>query len=161
MKMAAGLPTIKCHFKGECLVHITNKLSWSKHTKTVIKRARQNLFPLGRLKRFFGSSDPQNVLQLHHRVSWLVAALPGMATARPLQGTTEGSVYGPVHHWGLASCHPGPLYKAVSEEGPKLSDSSHPSHRLLPHSKWYRSAKSRSRRLLNSFYHQAIRLLNS
>ena len=34
------------------VVHITNKLSWSKHTKTVVKRARQNLFPLRRLKRF-------------------------------------------------------------------------------------------------------------
>jgi hypothetical protein len=32
-------------------VQITNKLSWSKHTKTVMKRARQNLFPLRRLKR--------------------------------------------------------------------------------------------------------------
>ena len=28
-------------------VHITNKLSWSKHTKTVVKRARQNLSPSG------------------------------------------------------------------------------------------------------------------
>ena len=33
-------------------VHITNKLTWSKHTKTVVKRARQNLFPLRRLNRF-------------------------------------------------------------------------------------------------------------
>ena len=33
-------------------VHITNKLSWSKHSKTVVKRARQNLFSLRRLKRF-------------------------------------------------------------------------------------------------------------
>ena len=33
-------------------VHITNKLAWFKHTKTVVKRARQNLFPLRRLKRF-------------------------------------------------------------------------------------------------------------
>ena len=33
-------------------VHITNKLSWSKNTKTVVKRARQSLFPLRRLKRF-------------------------------------------------------------------------------------------------------------
>ena len=29
-------------------VHITNELSWSKHTKTVVKRARQRLFPLKR-----------------------------------------------------------------------------------------------------------------
>ena len=33
-------------------VHITNKLTWSNHTKKVTKRARQNLFLLRRLKRF-------------------------------------------------------------------------------------------------------------
>jgi hypothetical protein len=33
-------------------VHITNKLTWSKHTETVVKSARQNLIPLRRLKRF-------------------------------------------------------------------------------------------------------------
>ena len=33
-------------------VHVPNKLIWCKHTKTVVKRARQNLFPLRRLKRF-------------------------------------------------------------------------------------------------------------
>ena len=43
-------------------------------------------------------------------------------------------------------------------------DSSNSSHRLfslLPHGRRYRSAKSRSKRLLNSFYPQAIRFLNS
>jgi hypothetical protein len=44
--------------KGMCLffkfhgVHITNKLSWSKRTKTVVKRAWQHIFPLRRLKIF-------------------------------------------------------------------------------------------------------------
>ena len=33
-------------------VHITNKITLSKHTKTVVKRERQNLFPLRRLKGF-------------------------------------------------------------------------------------------------------------
>jgi hypothetical protein len=33
-------------------VHITKELSWSKHTKTVGKRARQHFSPLRRLKRF-------------------------------------------------------------------------------------------------------------
>jgi hypothetical protein len=46
-------------------VHITNKLTWSKHTKTVVKRERQNLFPLRILKRF--GMGPQKVLQPHHR----------------------------------------------------------------------------------------------
>ena len=54
------------------------------------------------------------------------------------------------------------------EEGRKVQkivkDSSHPSHRLfslLPQVKQYRSAKARSKRLLNSFYLQAIRVLNN
>ena len=34
------------------VVHIRNKQTWSKHTKTLVKRARQCLFPLRRLKRF-------------------------------------------------------------------------------------------------------------
>jgi hypothetical protein len=37
-------------------VHITNKLSWSKHAKTVVKRARQHK----------NTPDPHKVLQLHH-----------------------------------------------------------------------------------------------
>jgi hypothetical protein len=43
-----------------------------------------------------------------------------------------------------------------------VKDSSHPIHRLfslLPHGKRFWSAKSRSKRLLNIFYPQAIRLL--
>ena len=95
-------------------VHITNDLSWSKHTKTVMKRGRQNLFPLRRLKRF--GMDSQKVIQLHHREHYrLVWQLLGI---RP-QGATEGIAYVPVHHLGQASCHTVPLYWAVSEEGPK------------------------------------------
>ena len=33
-------------------VHITNEPTWPKYTKTVVKRAQQNLFPNKRLKRF-------------------------------------------------------------------------------------------------------------
>ena len=100
----------------------------------------------------------KKVLQLHCTIE---SILTGCITAWYRKGTTEGSANGTVHHWGQASCHPGPLYQVVSEEGRK--NSSHPSHRLfslLPHGKRYRSAKSRSKRLLNSFYPQAIRLLN-
>ena len=150
-------------------IHITNKLTWSKHIKTVVKRARQNLWtkPQETEKIWHGSSDPQQVLQLHHQEHpdqlhhCLVWKLLGIRS----QGTTEGSAYGPVHHWGQATCHPGPLYQAVSEDGPKhcqrLQPPSQRLFSLLPHGKRYRSAKSRSKRLINSFYPQAIRLLNS
>ena len=64
-------------------VHITNKLTWSKHTKTVMKRARQNVFPLRRLKRF--GMSPQILKRFYscNIESILVASLPGLATARP------------------------------------------------------------------------------
>ena len=44
-----GAVVVRFKFLG---VHITNRLSWSKHTKKVVKRARQCLSPLRRLKRF-------------------------------------------------------------------------------------------------------------
>ena len=44
-------------------VHITNKLTWSKHTKTIMKRAQQNLFHLRRLKRF--GTGPQILIRFY------------------------------------------------------------------------------------------------
>jgi hypothetical protein len=60
-------------------VHITNKLTWSKHTKTVVKRARQNLFPLRRLKIF--GTGPQ-ILKRFYSCT-IESILTGWATARP------------------------------------------------------------------------------
>ena len=85
-------------------VHITNKLTWSKYTKTVVKREQQNRFPLRRLNRFgMGSSDPQKVLQLHHREhpDSLHHCLVWQLHLRP-QATTEGSACDPVHPWSQA-----------------------------------------------------------
>jgi hypothetical protein len=45
-----------------------------------------------------------------------------------------------------------------------VSDASHPAHNLfdlLPSGKRYRSLRSRTTRLTNSFIHQAVRMLNS
>ena len=65
-------------------VHITNKLTWSKHTTTVVKMAQQRLFaPRETDQILHGSSEPQKVLELNHRASCLIASLPGTATPRP------------------------------------------------------------------------------
>ena len=50
-------------------VHITNKLTWSKHTKTVVKKGTTK--PILQETQeteniWHGSSDPQKDLQLHH-----------------------------------------------------------------------------------------------
>jgi hypothetical protein len=64
-------------------VHITNKLSWSNHTKTVVKKAQQHLIPLRRLKRF--GMGPQTLKNFYScTIESLVASPPGMATARHL-----------------------------------------------------------------------------
>jgi hypothetical protein len=68
-------------------VHIT-KLSWFKHTKTVVKRAQQSLFPLRRLKRL--GMAPKILKRLYSFT--IENILTGMRTAQPRpQGTTEGS----------------------------------------------------------------------
>jgi hypothetical protein len=109
-------------FKFLC-VYITKVLSRSTHTNTVMKRVRQCLFPLRKLKRF--GMGPQILKKLYSCTieSILLAASPlGMTTAwhpTTRRYREEGIAYGPVHHWGQAPCHPGHLYQAVSEEGPK------------------------------------------
>ena len=63
-------------------VDIPSKLSWSKHNKTVVKRARQNLFLLRRLKRF--GMGPQILKRVYScTIESMIASMPGMATARP------------------------------------------------------------------------------
>ena len=65
-------------------VHITSKLTWSKHTKTVMKRAQHNIFPLGRIKSFvMGPQILKSFTAVPLRASLRVASRPGMATARP------------------------------------------------------------------------------
>ena len=76
-------------------VHITNKLSWSKHTKTVVKRARQRLFPLTRLKLFGMGPQILKVIQLHHREHWLHQCLVWQLLGLRPQSAIEGSAYWP------------------------------------------------------------------
>jgi hypothetical protein len=65
-------------------VYITNKLTWSKHTETVVKKAQQNLFHFRRLKRFGMGPHILKMLYSCTIENILVASLPGMATALPL-----------------------------------------------------------------------------
>jgi hypothetical protein len=60
-------------------VHITNKLTLSKDTMTVVKRTQQNLFPLRTLKRF--GIGPQ-ILKGFYSCT-IGSILTGTATAWP------------------------------------------------------------------------------
>ena len=148
-------------------VHITNKLTWSKHTKKVVTRARQNLFPLRRLKRF--AMGPQILKRLYSCT--IESILTGCITAQ--YGNCSASDRKALQRvLRTAQDLTGAKLPAIQDLYTRrcqrkalkiVKDSSQASHRLfslLPHGKRYWSAKSRSKRLLNSIYSQAIRLLN-
>uniref|UniRef100_A0A8C7Q6V0 Reverse transcriptase domain-containing protein n=1 Tax=Oncorhynchus mykiss TaxID=8022 RepID=A0A8C7Q6V0_ONCMY len=148
-------------------VHINNKLEWSKHTKTVVKRARQSLFPLRKRKRFgmgpeilkrFDSCNIDSIL------TSCITAWYGNCSAsdrKALQSVVCMAQY--ITGAKLPAIQDLYTRRCQRKALKIVKDPSHPGHRLfslLSHGKWYWSAKSKTKRLLNSFYPQAIRLLN-
>ena len=148
-------------------VHITNKLPWSNHIKTVVKREQQHLFPLRRLKRC--GMGPQILKKLY---SCTIESIQ-TSCITAWYGNCSASDHKALQWVVRTAQYTGPKLPAIQDLYNKrcqrkahkiVRDSSHPSHRLfslLPHGKWYRSTKSKTKRLLNSFYTQAIRLLNN
>jgi hypothetical protein len=61
-------------------VHITDKMKWSTHTNSVVKKVQQRLFNLRRLKKFCLS--PKTLTNLYRSILSAVS-LPGTATAPP------------------------------------------------------------------------------
>ncbi len=123
-------------------VHITEDLTWSAHTDAVLKKAHQRLFFLRRLRKF-GTSP--SILRSFY--TWTVESiLTGCITAW-FGNSTAGNRRA--------------LQRVVRTD---IKDSSHPSHSLLsllPSGRHLRSIRSRTSRLRDSFFPQAIRLMNS
>ena len=148
--------------------HITNKLTWSKHTKTVVKRSRQNIFPLRKrkifgigpkiLKRFY-SCTIESILT-GGITTWYCNCLASDRKALQRVVRTAQDITG-----AKLPAFQDLYNRRCQKKAHKIvRDASHPSYRLfslLPHGKRFRSAKSRTKRLLNSFYPQDIRLLNN
>ncbi|XP_071262657.1 uncharacterized protein [Salvelinus alpinus] len=140
-------------------VHINNKLEWSKHTKTVVKRARQSLFSLRKLKRF--GMGPE-ILKRFYSCN-IKSILTGCITAwygncsdldrKALQRVVRMAQY--ITGAKLPANQDFYTRRCQRKALKTVKDPSHPSHRLfslIPHGKRYRSAKSRIKRPLNSFY---------
>ena len=138
-------------------VHINNKLEWSKHTKTVVKRAQQSLFSLRKLKRFGMGSE---ILKRFYSCN-IESILAGCITAwyGNCSASDRKALQRVVHtaQYITGAKLPGiqVLYtRRCQRKALKIvKDPSHPNHRLfslLLHGKRYRSAKSRTKRLLKS-----------
>ncbi len=114
-------------------VHITEDPTWTAYTDAVLKKAHQCLF-FPRLLRKFGTSP--RIL----RSTLLEVSFP------PSRTSTPGGV------------------RSARKARRIIKDSSHPSHRLLsllPSGRRLRSIRSRTSRLRDSFFPQAIRTMNS
>jgi hypothetical protein len=81
-------------------VHI-NKLSWSKHTKPVVKSAQLEPIPPQETEKIWQSSQSSTAAPsrawLQHCLVWQLLGLRPQGTT---VCTTESSACGPVHHWG-------------------------------------------------------------
>ncbi len=141
-------------------VHITEDLTWSAHTDAVLKKAHQRLFFLRRLRKF-GTSP--SILRSFYTctvesiLTGCITAWFGNSTAgnrRALQRVVRTAL------GELPSLQDIYTRRCTRKARRIIKDFSHPSHRLLfllPSG----SIRSRTSRLRDSFFPQAIRLMNN
>ena len=151
-------------------VHITDKLNWSTHTDSVVKKVQQHLFHLRRLKKL--GLSPTALTNFYRCtiesiLSCCITVWYGSCSAhkrkalqtvvRSAQRITGGKLPA-LQDTYTTRCH----RKAIKI----IKDNNHPSHCMFtPLSSrrrgQYRCIKAGTERLKNSSYLKAIRLLNS
>uniref|UniRef100_A0A8C7Q762 Reverse transcriptase domain-containing protein n=1 Tax=Oncorhynchus mykiss TaxID=8022 RepID=A0A8C7Q762_ONCMY len=145
-------------------VHINNKLEWSKHTKTV---DTTKPIPPQETKKIWHGSEILKRFYSYNIESILtgcITAWYGNCSAsdrKALQRVVRTAQY--ITGAKLPAIQDLYTRRCQRKALKIVKDPSHPSHRLfslLPHGKRNRSAKSKTKRLLNSFSPQAIRLLD-
>ncbi len=147
---------------------ITEDLTWAAHTDAVLKKAHQRLFFLRRLRKF-GTSP--RILRSFYTctvesiLTGCITAWFGNSTAgnrRALQRVVRTARH--IVGGELPSLQDIYTRRCTRKARRIIKDSSHPSHRLLsllPSGRRFRSIRSRTSRLRDSFFPQAIRLMNS
>ena len=155
-------------------IHITDKLNWSTHTDSVVKKAQQRLFNLRRLKKF--GLSPKALTNFYRCT--IESILAGCITAwysnssshnrKALQGVVRSAQ--PITGGKLPALQDTYTTRCYRKAIKIIKDINHPNihpnHCLFtPLSSrrrgQYRCIKAGTERLKNSFYLKAIRLLNS
>ncbi len=149
-------------------VHITEDLTWTTNTMSLSKKAQQCLQFLRRLKT---ASLPPPILTTFYRgtiesvlTSCIIVWYGNCSAAdrKTLQRTVNTAAK--INGAPLPSILDIFLARCSSKTNSIVKDPTHPSHslfQLLPSGRRYRSIRARSARLLNSFFPQAVRALNS
>uniref|UniRef100_A0A669CDC0 Reverse transcriptase domain-containing protein n=1 Tax=Oreochromis niloticus TaxID=8128 RepID=A0A669CDC0_ORENI len=147
------------------VVHLAEDLTWSVHINKKVKKAQQRLFFLRRLKRF-GMSP--RILRTFYRCA-IESILTGCTTwygnstaynRKALQRVVRCSER--ITGGELPSLQDIYRKRCLRKAGRIIKDSSrHKLFRLLPSGRRFCRIRSRTSRLRDSFFHQAIRLLNT
>jgi hypothetical protein len=144
-------------FKFLC-VHITEDLTSTNHTDIVVKKDVTVTEEI-----WHGPSDPQKVSQLHHQ-EYLdsITTWYGNCTAinrKALPRVVWSAQY--ITGGKLPSLQEIYTWRCLRMTWKIVKESSHPCHGLLPSCRHYQSFRTWTKRLRDSFYHKAIRLLKS
>ncbi len=148
-------------------VHITEDLTWSAHRCSAEEGTSASLLPEMAEEVWNEPQNPQVLLhlhcgehpdRLHHRLVWKQHRWQTAALQRVVR--TACHIVG----GELPSLQDIYTRRCTRKARRIIKDSSHPSHRLLsllPSGRRFRSIRSRTSRLRDSFFPQAIRLMNS
>ncbi|KAI5611082.1 gastrula zinc finger protein XlCGF28.1-like [Silurus asotus] len=147
-------------------VHLADSLTWSLNTSSVTKKAQQRLYFLRRLRK---AHLPPPILSMFYRgtfesiLSSCITAWFGNCTVSDCK-TLQRIVRTAEKIIGVSL--PSIIYttRCIRKAHSIVDNHTHPSHTyftLLPSGKRFRSIRAVTTRLCNSFFPQAIRLLNT
>ncbi|KAM9802280.1 uncharacterized protein ACBT44_014616 [Syngnathus typhle] len=149
-------------------VHISEDLSWTTNTASLAKKAQRRLYFLRKLRR---ASAPPAIMTTFYRgtiesvLSSCIAVWGGSCTEYNMKAL-QRIVNTACKNIGASLPSLKDIYSShfTRKATAIVCDVSHPAHclfDLLPSGKRYRSLRSRTTRLTNSFILQTVRILNS
>ena len=148
-------------------VQITNNLSWSPHADTIVKKAHHRLYFVRRLRKFgMSATTLTNFYRctIESTLSGCITAWYGSCSVQDrnkLQRVVNEAQS--ITHIILPSIDTAYTSPSLRKAASIIKDPTHPGHslfHLLPLGKRYKSLRSRTNRLKNSFFPAAVRLLN-
>uniref|UniRef100_A0A3B1IU70 Reverse transcriptase domain-containing protein n=1 Tax=Astyanax mexicanus TaxID=7994 RepID=A0A3B1IU70_ASTMX len=148
-------------------VHLADNLTWTLNTSSTAKKAQQRFYFLRKLRK---ARLPPPILTLFYRgtiesiLSSCITAWFGTCTVSDRK-TLQRIVRTAERIIGVSLLSITDIYttRSIRKATSIVNDPTHPSHKLfslLPSGRRYRSIRSSTTRFCNSFYPQAIRLLN-
>ena len=149
-------------------VHISQDLSWNTNTTSLAKKAQQRLYFLRKLRR---ASAPTPIMYSFYRgtiesiLTSCITVWYGACTVS-CRKTLQRTVRAAERIIGVSLPSMMDIYHSrLTRKATRIvGDPTHPSHSLfslLPSGRRLQSLRARTSRLKDSFFHQAVRMLNS